>query len=72
MGDHCLRSRDKQEGLPSEKIIVNHAEMCRVGKVSCRREYLNIMEISSEGGWDQIMEGHENLPVSLGLVQITV
>ena len=51
MEDHSLYGRDKQECLPGNEISVNqvkHAEMCRAGKVSCRREYLTIMEKSSE------------------------
>ena len=51
MRDHRLYDRDKQEGLPDKKISVNqvmHAETCRAGKVSCRRECLNTIETSSE------------------------
>lgn len=56
----------------AKKIRVHqamHAGTCTAGKISCRREYLNVMETYSESRWHQIMKSHENLSVSLGLVQ---
>lgn len=72
VGEKHLSVRDKQEGLPGSKIRVHqamYADTCTAGKVSWRREDLNVMEASSESRWYQIMEGGENLSVTLGLVQ---